>query len=232
MTFTLAQLEALFDWKLDKLLRPWHEVRDGAVFVDRRALSPEWLDEFWPDHRTNPPKLHVAGRPITAPVLGSTFTAEEFIAALDVLSKLHHDLTQRFTSAPPGVPKYLPGAPADEEGFHDPTTRNPEWVKGVLDEEALAALERIEPAFASMLRSMLCTRPDWWRNTDALKAWLAGPRLPWNDDRINDLRAYRQEHGTKAAAEHLDISGARVRKLDPGGRRKAEGYSVYTYRTK
>lgn len=76
---------------------------------------------------------------------------------------------------------------------------------------ALAALKRVEPAFASLLRSMLCTRPDWWRNTDALKAWLTGPRQPWTDERKADLRAYRAEHGTKAAAEHFGISTTRVR---------------------
>ena len=234
MNFTLAQLEALFGGhaRLNKLLYPLHEVRDGAVFVAACVLSDSWLDEHVPGHRTSPPKVHVNGRDITEPVLGGTFTAEDFLSALDVLSNLHHDLTVRFTSAPPDVPEYLPGAYADEEGFHDPTTRNPEWVRGVQDDAALTELERRQPLFASLLRHMLCTRPDWWRNAAALKAWVAGPRQPWTPQRLEDLVTYKDEHGPEETAKHFGMSVTRVNELLRRLTKQPAGHSVFTHRPK
>lgn len=46
-----------------------------------------------------------------------------------------------------------------------------------------------------------------------------GPRR-WTPDELAKLRAYRKEHGTKKAAQHFDISEARVRELLPGKPRR------------
>lgn len=164
-TYTLEQLDALFNGRavLNKLLSPLHEIRGGAVRVIQRDNWTEWLDEFWPDHENNPPPLNVPGKGIAEPVLTDPFSTADFLASLKVLSGLRHDLFMRFTRPPPGVEKYPADAVLNEDNAHDPTTADPAWVTGVLDVKALAALERVEPAFAGLLRRVLCTRPDWWR---------------------------------------------------------------------
>ena len=52
----------------------------------------------------------------------------------------------------------------------------------------------------------------------------------WTPEKLAELRAYRDEHGTKKAAEHFRISGARVRELLPSDKPKQKGYSAFTHR--
>ena len=106
--FTLEQLDALFNGRavLSNRLGPLHEIRDGAVRVVQRDNWTEWLDQFWPDHADNPPPLNVPGKGIAQPVLTDPFTAADFLAALEVLSRLRHDLFMQFTSPPLDVEKY------------------------------------------------------------------------------------------------------------------------------
>ena len=49
----------------------------------------------------------------------------------------------------------------------------------------------------------------------------------WTSDRLADLKQYRDQHGTKAAAEHFRVSTSRVRALLPGERR-SKGYGPFT----
>jgi hypothetical protein len=66
----------------------------------------------------------------------------------------------------------------------------------------------------------------------------AEPVLPkgtgkkWTADRLADLSAYRDKHGTNGAAEHFGISAARVRALLPTGKPATKGYSAFTHRPK
>lgn len=57
----------------------------------------------------------------------------------------------------------------------------------------------------------------------------------WTDDDREALRAYKDEHGTKAAAEHFGVSAQRVRKLladDQKNTGASLGHSAFTYRPK
>jgi hypothetical protein len=49
----------------------------------------------------------------------------------------------------------------------------------------------------------------------------------WTPEVLDTLRAYRDEHGTKKAAEHFAISTARVRELLPRPKLTRSGYSVF-----
>ena len=52
----------------------------------------------------------------------------------------------------------------------------------------------------------------------------------WTPEKLAELRAYRDKQGTKKAAEHFGISGARIRKLLPSDKPKQKGYSAFTHR--
>lgn len=54
----------------------------------------------------------------------------------------------------------------------------------------------------------------------------------WTASELDELRAYRSQHGTKKAAEKFNISVARVRQLLPAEKPQLQGYSVYNQRTK
>jgi hypothetical protein len=59
-------------------------------------------------------------------------------------------------------------------------------------------------------------------------AAVAGTSKVWTTERLAELRDYRAEHGTKLTGEHFGISGARVRKLQPGDKPQPKGYSVFS----
>ena len=55
----------------------------------------------------------------------------------------------------------------------------------------------------------------------------------WTDERLDELRRYRTQHGTKRAAEHFGISEARVRELLPSGKKpKATHFEGLIHRMK
>lgn len=54
----------------------------------------------------------------------------------------------------------------------------------------------------------------------------------WTPERLEELRAYREAHGTKKAAEWAKVSGARVRELLPSDKPAKKGYSAFTHRSK
>lgn len=54
----------------------------------------------------------------------------------------------------------------------------------------------------------------------------------WTPERREELRAYREAHGTKAAAQWAHISEARVRELLPGDKPAPKGYSAFNPRAK
>lgn len=59
-----------------------------------------------------------------------------------------------------------------------------------------------------------------------------GTAKRWDAVRLSILSAYRDAHGTKAAAEHFDISPARVRVLLPSDKPATKGFSAFAYRPK
>lgn len=52
----------------------------------------------------------------------------------------------------------------------------------------------------------------------------------WTPGRLAELKTYREQHGTKAAAEKYGISTARIRTLLPSGKPRPQGYSAFTHR--
>lgn len=55
-----------------------------------------------------------------------------------------------------------------------------------------------------------------------------GKDIRWTPERLGKLKAYREKHGTKKAAEYFGITEARVRKLLPREKPKQRGYSAFT----
>ena len=54
----------------------------------------------------------------------------------------------------------------------------------------------------------------------------------WDADRLAKLNAYREQHGTKKAAEHFGVTTSRVRALLPTDKTATKGYSAFTHRLK
>ena len=54
-----------------------------------------------------------------------------------------------------------------------------------------------------------------------------GSRLIWTDEFKEEVRKFRSEHGTKAAAIKFGISGARIRQKLPGYSVGAKGFGVF-----
>jgi hypothetical protein len=50
----------------------------------------------------------------------------------------------------------------------------------------------------------------------------------WTEDKLAELRAYRNSHTMPETAAHFKISEARIRKLDPREKPKSKGYGVFT----
>ena len=59
---------------------------------------------------------------------------------------------------------------------------------------------------------------------------VAGTR--WTPERLEELRAYRDAHGTTKAAAWAKVSASRVRALLPSGKPAKKGYSAFTHRLK
>ncbi len=59
-----------------------------------------------------------------------------------------------------------------------------------------------------------------------------GTPKKWTGERLEELRAFRDQHGTKKAAHHFGVTGARVRQLLPTGKSAPKGHSVFTHRPK
>lgn len=57
-------------------------------------------------------------------------------------------------------------------------------------------------------------------------------RKKWTADRLAELSAYRDKHGTTAAAAHFGVTTTRVRALLPTGKPATKGYSAFTHRLK
>lgn len=56
--------------------------------------------------------------------------------------------------------------------------------------------------------------------------------IRWTPERIAELKKFKDEHGTKDAAAHYQISAARVRKLVPTAPPVPKGYSAFNHRQK
>ena len=55
---------------------------------------------------------------------------------------------------------------------------------------------------------------------------------PWTHETLAELAGYRNNHGTKAAAQRFKITEARVRALLPTAESPPKGHSVFTHRMK
>lgn len=90
------------------------------------------------------------------------------------------------------------------------------WLEGAEFQEPYRLQDEIEPVTAS---------------ADPVHAAMdpatAGTSKVWTDERLEQLRAYRETHGTKKAAKHFRISTSRVRALLPGNKPAPKGYSAF-----
>ena len=55
----------------------------------------------------------------------------------------------------------------------------------------------------------------------------SGDRKRWTPEQLDDLRMYREQHGTEKAADYFGISTSRVRALLPGDTTAKKPYSVF-----
>jgi hypothetical protein len=54
----------------------------------------------------------------------------------------------------------------------------------------------------------------------------------WTPERLAEVRAYREKHGTKKTAEHFKVSASLIRQKLPSEKPKPKGYSAFTHRIK
>jgi len=54
----------------------------------------------------------------------------------------------------------------------------------------------------------------------------------WTPERLAEVRAYREKHGTKKTAEHFNVSTSLIRQKLPSEKPKPKGYSAFTHRIK
>jgi hypothetical protein len=59
-----------------------------------------------------------------------------------------------------------------------------------------------------------------------------GTKKLWTPERLEQLRSYREKHGTSAAAKQFGVSDTRVRDLLPGDKSEPKGHSVFNLRRK
>lgn len=55
------------------------------------------------------------------------------------------------------------------------------------------------------------------------------PGKVWTPEKLAEMKAYREKHGTKKAAVHYQVSESRIRKLLPSDKPKPKGYSVFMH---
>lgn len=58
------------------------------------------------------------------------------------------------------------------------------------------------------------------------------PAKRWTTEKLAEVKAYREKHGTKKTAAHYQVSEARIRELLPGDKPKPKGFSAFTHRMK
>lgn len=54
----------------------------------------------------------------------------------------------------------------------------------------------------------------------------------WTSEKLNELKSYRDKHGTKKAAEYFNISQQLIRRKLPSEKPQPKGHSVFTHRIK
>lgn len=54
----------------------------------------------------------------------------------------------------------------------------------------------------------------------------------WTPERLAEVKAYRDKHGTSQAAKHYGITTTRIRALLPGEKPRPQGYSAFTHQPK
>ena len=69
-------------------------------------------------------------------------------------------------------------------------------------------------------------------STEPVPGDVAGTPKVWTPERLEELRAYRDAHGTTKAAKWAKVSTSRVRALLPSGKPATKGYSAFTQRPK
>ena len=82
---------------------------------------------------------------------------------------------------------------------------------------------------------------DYRMKRATLNAWLkpkSAQQVPpvngktWTPERLSKVKAYRELHGTAAAASHFGISASLIRKKLPRTQAQPVGHSVFTHRIK
>lgn len=54
----------------------------------------------------------------------------------------------------------------------------------------------------------------------------------WTPEKLAEVKAYREKHGTKNAAEHFKVSTSLIRKKLPSEKPQPKGYSAFSHRMK
>jgi hypothetical protein len=54
----------------------------------------------------------------------------------------------------------------------------------------------------------------------------------WTSEFLEEVRAYREQHGTKSAAEKYGVSESLIRRKLPSDKPRQQGYSAFTHRAK
>jgi hypothetical protein len=116
----------------------------------------------------------------------------------------------------------------------------PRWLVGAdahlqwrrLLEKAVEAGELALLHFGSKLPIQASTEPQAAPVATESASNFPGTGKVWTTEKLAEVKAYRQKHGTKKTAAHYQVTEQRIRQLLPGEKPKAKGYSAFTHHMK
>ena len=131
------------------------------------------------------------------------------------------------------------GVPGAVPGTDDSTARRARAVASVAAQEAkmhttiAASRQASEEWLTKMVRCLLepqAAAPAPVMTDSASN--MPGNGRVWTPEKLAEVQAYRDAHGTKAAAEHFKVSEQLIRRKLPSKKSTPKGYSAFTHRPK
>lgn len=100
---------------------------------------------------------------------------------------------------------------------------------GGIDMMGFAPAHKSDPAFIRMINDFL---KSFTSTETATPAPVVAGGKKWTDEKLADLKAYRETHTMPETAEHFEISVQRIRDLLPSKKPKAKPFAVLINRAK
>ena len=182
----------------------WLQAKTGQTWVLPRLLECHLTPHFWLDYKPGYPAIY--GNKIEGYQTRMMFQGD--------LCRLESDrgdaLVNMFTAHDGTLVKVEPGlrVPLSELKFkRESVERVAEIINKTAPAQSAATPAPVVTASASN-----------------------APGKVWTPERLAEVKAYREKHGTKKAAEHFNISTSLIRQKLPSAKPKPKGYSAFTHR--